>query len=200
VAQTQTRNVFTSDTSVLTRRQPQQDRTQSRYASSDAPAPVVYVTTIILFHNGTLAVFEAHSMLCSRSQIGKVSILDAIIWTCRGPRHGYMQPLGHVLFWFNSPEWPSNAKIVDRWMHSLLLHGCIDYILNATHSSIPFLHCTNYRRRRKWRADHHPGQLITTAGEWCTHPGNVRHLILKWAQIHLLNARLPQSYIPLPFS
>ena len=69
-------NVSTSDTNVLTRGHPRQDNTRSRYASGDALSPVVHVTTIILFHNGTLAVFEAH---CSRGQIGKVSTFDTSV-------------------------------------------------------------------------------------------------------------------------
>jgi len=63
VTQTQIGNVSTSDASVMTRGQPHQDHTQSLYAAGDAPAPVVYMTIIILFYNGTLAVFEAHSTL-----------------------------------------------------------------------------------------------------------------------------------------
>ena len=72
-------NVSTSDANVLTRGHPRQDNTRSRYASGDALSPVVHVTTIILFHNGTLAVFEAHSTLCSRGQIEKVSTFDTSV-------------------------------------------------------------------------------------------------------------------------
>ena len=63
MTQTQIGNVSTSNASVLTRGQPQQEYTRSRYATGDAPVPVVHVIIIILFHKGTLADFEAHSML-----------------------------------------------------------------------------------------------------------------------------------------
>ena len=94
---TQIGNVSTPDANVLTRGQPRQYNTRSQYVSGDAPSPVVHVTTIILFHNGTLAVFEAHSTMCSRGKIGKVSTFDASVWTRGGPGHGHRRSTVHRL-------------------------------------------------------------------------------------------------------